>query len=68
MFVGKAMILERTTWKGLHWGRLIGSDLTWKHFTPLETLGKDKHSSLLQTFAIYDFQKLIKLGPGMTGL
>jgi hypothetical protein len=42
---------------------MVGSDLTRKHWTMLEMLASDKHSSLLEILVNYDRKSCIKLGP-----
>ncbi len=41
----------------------IGSDLTYKQQTRLETPAMNKHSSLLQTIVNYGFKKIYNIGP-----
>ncbi len=42
----------------------VGSGLTRKHYTRLERLAKDKHSSLLQKSVNYGQKSIITLAPG----
>jgi hypothetical protein len=65
MFVGKASSLPESgapemcfTW--------VGSWLTHKHYTILERLAGDKHSSLFQKFVAYDCKKFYNIGPRMS--
>jgi hypothetical protein len=41
----------------------IVSGLTHKHWTRLEKIASDKHSSLLRTFVNYEFKKFYNIGP-----
>jgi hypothetical protein len=55
LFVGKARILP------LSGTTFVGSCLTCKHYTILERLARDEHSSLLQEFVNYNCKSFIKL-------
>jgi hypothetical protein len=46
---------------------LFRVDLTGKYWTRLETLARDKHSSLLRTFANYGREKFHSIGPRVFG-
>jgi hypothetical protein len=41
----------------------VGSCLTCKHYTILERLARDKHSSLFRKFATYGCKKFCNIGP-----
>jgi hypothetical protein len=56
MFAGKA---RRLPYCG---APFVGSCPTHKHYTILETLAKDRHSSLLQKFVTYGRKKFYKIG------
>jgi len=40
-----------------------GSSLTRKHYTKLERIFRNKHSSLLRTFVIYEYKKFYNIEP-----
>ncbi len=62
MFVGKARSVFKSVApeKGF---TQVSSCLTHNHYTNLEKLAKDKHSSLFQTFVKYGRKKFYKIGP-----
>ncbi len=62
LFVGKAgsLPLSGASEMGFTW---VDSCLTWTHYTILERLLRNKHSSLLQIFGTYSHKKFYNIGP-----
>ncbi len=62
MFVGKAKAYARV--EQLKCTSLVlGPGLSYKHWTRLERLVRDKHSSLLRKFVNYDRKEFYNIGP-----
>jgi hypothetical protein len=61
MFAGKARSLHQSVSPERGFTR-VGSGLTNRHYTRLEKLSMDTHTSLLRNFVNYDLKSFVTLG------
>jgi hypothetical protein len=65
LFVGKGRSLPYSGAPERFFNR-VGSCFTNRHYTKLERLAMDKHSSLLRTFVNYGRKKFYNIGPSFS--